>query len=672
MVWCLWTILGLGPLILLLYLDIRALKRCSNSVWADLRDTETLLQWIIPALSVLAAVPLSLSHVLSPIRLALFCVIPIAVFETVLLLSWLGYWREKIDNKYFSVKLIFLHYLGLMGPVISIALYFIFTAFTRGSKFTVIPDVRLSINILIASWIGWYLMYGGTKTSDSLPGKWQLLAPCELFTRIREIASEIGTKIDTVRIVTDIPFNWAGGMASNPREICLTEDLIRKFTKEEVDAVVAHEAGHTLHEYYWWLYMPLSILAWLIWFAGMFLVEKWINALPESFGFLHYVQWMLIFLVPKLVYRSYMRHNEQMANSKLVTLKNPRAAISSNYKLTLVDNIDTHRPWWSKAISTHPSIEEEIKTAALMNGISDKEVEEIKAAVRDDLENGESDRYELVFHNKSSEEVLKRPTLRKFNIAYGVITVIGLAALFGSFALISESQGWIMGIKLIASIIGVAALIAGLSLWVEHWKATAWKSFMVKLYEKLSSEYESADNSMLLVDTITLQDSDRGVWQGALIGPQNDELIILGETSHFNIKISSITSIASHGGSFSSEPEVAVVWYKVEDIPHWAMFKTIGKPEKGLPKSAKQIEKWLLDRFSGMNMDITKRKKKTRISAPRAIVAILILAAITGLTCFLINLTGCVYICIITIYLAAAFVINGLWSWVTGGNDWNE
>ncbi len=254
----LWAVIGLGPAVLIVGLTVRGLRRSSPECWADMNDAGEVLGWVIPAIAVLSACPLISLDVCSAGTIIVVLIAPIAAFRLAAHLGRIAYWRGRMDPKRLGLGSVLGQCTMELLRMSLVAVCLALLAVAQREDLLLQPGVRLYIALLIASWAGWYLFGGRMHAKDHLPGTWRILAPCQLFSRIRQIASKAGVSMDVVNIATDMPYRWSGGLALGKSEIALTSDLIERFAKEEVDAVVAHEASHAANADYWGLYLPVS------------------------------------------------------------------------------------------------------------------------------------------------------------------------------------------------------------------------------------------------------------------------------------------------------------------------------------------------------------------------------------------------------------------------------
>ncbi len=676
MEWLLWVLIGFTLPIAAAVLGMLEVRGSSCEVWKKYTHVSKLFGWITPALAILAVLPLTYSG-LSPISLVLFCVAPMLTFRTIDYVFALVHYRRRIKDRRWTQKLVWSVVSGWIGAMITpalIALYLIVSAAFSDGHFVIRPSVKLFVVFLFASWIV-NCVFGLRRYY--IPGEAKSLAPCELRTRASQIAAAVGARLYEVRILVGTPYTWAGGYAYGPYVFALTEDLIRKLKKPEVDSIIAHELGHVAHRYYWWLYVPLVLLSWLGLLWGALLVEQMIMTLSAPFNTLQYVLWISLFLIPKLASTWYDRYRERAANQYVYAFADPRASISANYKLTLINDIPFDAPRWVRMLSTHPTIREEIETIACYHGISEDEVQQILSQAEIDLSQDLGEHYEPVFSKSklSGRDLMQRPKSRELQASFWIALVLSTVAIVGFVAAIDIlHQGNSLTASIVFASVVVPAVLVGVGTVALAYRRCKRKynNLGSRMREKLESLYPSADRSMILVDVILMGDWDNQIWQGALLGVRDDKLVVLGELREVRIDIKSVRWVARYNmgranDDLLSDLHAVIVWYEIDGVPQWIALANLGQFEKGLSNSTKQLEAYVRAALveAGVELGIAREISVGHIK--RGAVAILVLTGICGLLHLVLHRFG-----MRDSWMLFAFVGftvgRWLWAWVVYGS----
>jgi len=667
--WLSWSLIGFNPAVVVAALAVRGLRLRSVDAWQDYKDAGEAGEWLIPGLAILAGIALSKSGGFRPSCLALLTAAPLFAYATVYHLTSAAYWAARDRKRPPSVGRALVNYLRGLGSPLGITAYLLFSAWAAESHFVPPIGVRSFLALTVCSYLGCLIFNLGRSRTSYLPGKWRLLAPCELYSRVAEIAERIGVSVHEVRIVTEMPFRWAGGLARSSSGIVLTEDLLSGLTKAEVDAVVAHELGHAADPHYWWLYWPGTISAWLLWLAAACLIEMGIRALPAAFHSPNYLLWLSLFAVPKLAHNWYARRNERGANLWLRVLDNPGAAISGYRRLTVIDGLPTARPWWSRVLSTHPYTDEEIGRTARDAGLSDEEVAEAVRQGEGELPEEYIDRYEPAFHDECDRELLRRPkTPRKGDVGgwYGGLVI---CLVFGGLAL-ATSMGNTIGVALAiaASAAGVIVIAVGLYIVIDRRRMARWRGFRDEARRALSGLYpSSASPDMILLDAIGAAEWDDGKWQCALVSALGGGFAILGELGDTRIAPAQVTGLCAWKSEGSQAEAGVALWYQEQGAALWVVLRPLGRPEKGEPRNLRELETRIRVQLASLGAVLPDRERLT-VSRMRAIAfRVPAVAAIFAAIAFL---TGAVaHLLRLDWGWAPYFLVLGtagsaLWSWV--------
>jgi heat shock protein HtpX len=142
--------------------------------------------------------------------------------------------------------LLFFAWVGFGGDL---ALYLLTVDDGPGSYRHVVPIIGI-VSSLAAAWICWYSWRRGPERVLWATGAWELIEPAtpeqkRLLNVVDEMAIASGLPRPAIYIVPDNdPNAFATGRDAASASIAVTEGLLRKLSRDELQAVVAHEMAH--------------------------------------------------------------------------------------------------------------------------------------------------------------------------------------------------------------------------------------------------------------------------------------------------------------------------------------------------------------------------------------------------------------------------------------------
>lgn len=656
--WVLWALIGMGPVAVGIGFGMRALARDTGAAWADSGDINTLLDWTMPGLAVLAVMPLTRLHLTTPM-LGLCAAAPVIAYLTYrAVVTGLSKTYRKAELPVLSSIRLFAAAEGFM---IGSAVFLFLRAVIEPSSLGRTPTASLFIAMYFAGRAGgWAFAWLAPKI-----GEWKILAPSDLYRRVIEIAARYDVKADEVRVLEGLPWDFVNAMAYSEDSIGFSHDLIAKLRKDEVDAIVAHEVGHLTDSVYWrWSYPTLIILV-VAWLGAVKYLERSIGALPAQYHSLQYANWLAMFVLPGLVWHTYSRYCERRADSKVVVIDNPQMAISGYYKLYRLDDTPIGRPLWSRALCTHPEPRERIAAIARNAGLSDEQVRATQDRAEAEMADNSGEHYEMVFHEESGLEIEKRGREAvDVAVILGAVLAGGLV-LSGSFFLILNRglEGWPIALAIIGTFVAAGLVIA---LPIDAYQKSKNNRLRSRMRNKLALRHgDEAASSLLLVDARLNQDED--VWQAAWIGVRDGSLVVLAESREVAVPLGCELSVErfTHHGHVLDDTTMVAIRYNVDSVGQWIIIRDLGRPEKGLPRGQKGLERHVRDLITGAGGTIRARPKPPlRQVLVRAPIAVVALAAVVGLTEIVTRLAG-----FEAQYIIHGLVISGvgtaLYPWVT-------
>lgn len=201
------------------------------------------------------------------------------------------------------------------------------------------------------------------------------LKDTEFADKLRNLAEKAGAKIlgvyefDLSKKTKKANAAFTG--IGNTKRILLADTLIKEFSKEEIEVILAHELGHYYFKHLWKL-MALGVTAT---FIGLFIVDKILKSSVMGMGFENIANigafpvfalvmfGFMLFTMP--INNTFSRMLERQADKFAIdTTNNPDAFMGSMRRLSSQNlSDDTPNPIIHFLLHSHPSISERIRTA---------------------------------------------------------------------------------------------------------------------------------------------------------------------------------------------------------------------------------------------------------------------------------------------------------------------
>ncbi|MHB1002131.1 MAG: M48 family metalloprotease [Armatimonadota bacterium] len=398
-IYILWILTGFGPSAVIAYLGIRAVHLKTGEVQADYSDASRILDWLMPGFAVIAVGIKFGSTGTANGSAVLPCFLMLLTYYAVRYLLDVLILRRNNPSNNVTLKDAIKHKFWSQGKAVGILACAVFYGPMGNTDHSFAPNIYLFLAFYIAGFWGEYFANMLTQNSSNVKViRSTPLEEGELHNRIDEIASSMGLAHVDISVIRDKGFESANAAAINlynKSHVMFTESLVRNLSKDEVDAVVAHEIGHCVDKNCWEFSNLYRFGFILIWLAIMAVAERGIDSLAPSLYFLQYIKWISLFIVPPLIMRWYSRQREQEADANYGILANPQACVSGLYKLHLLSGDPISRPAWSRLISTHPTLAERIDRIVSQYKLPESEIEQIYASAKADLDIPSCERYEL-------------------------------------------------------------------------------------------------------------------------------------------------------------------------------------------------------------------------------------------------------------------------------------
>ena len=363
----------------------------------------------------------------------------------------------------------------------------------------------------------------------------QALTTGELRDRIFELAGNAGIRLQQLYVLPSGKGRMANAFAVGSRRVMISELVLEKLNKREVDSVLGHELAHLKGRHAWLLILVPTVLLALAG-APVVLFMHWIPG--WAYGGLLAIS---VVVVLGLV----SRRLERSADAGGVGITDdPKAFITGMAKITALNQLPMD---WSKGtefLLTHPSCRRRIEAAAKRAGIARERVEQILSAPASEPE----EHYTLPEPFTSHEKVLSTTAtaaamLRKSATDLAAITLPPALA-------VHVSKVWALDGSVLLAFLGFAfGLTLVIVVLFDKWEPLmGLGSLAKKLGEKLNLDgISGADPDGLAVglgphETPRVYENVH-YWDAGYLFLTRDLLIYVGEETRFALRRDQVTGI---------------------------------------------------------------------------------------------------------------------------------
>ena len=387
----------------------------------------------------------------------------------------------------------------------------------------------------------------------------QALTTGELRDRIFELAGQAGIRLRQLYVLPSGKGRLANAFAVGSRRVMISELVLEKLNKREVDSVLGHELAHLKGRHAWLLLLAPTVLLALA-AAPVVLFMDWVPG--WAYGALLAIS---VVVVLGLV----SRRLERSADAGGVGItEDPEAFITGMAKITALNQLPMD---WSKGtefLLTHPSCRRRIEAAAKRAGIARERVEQILSAPAAEPE----EHYALPEPLTSQEKVLSTSAtaaalFRKFATDLAAITLPPALA-------VHVSKVWALDGPVLLAFLGLAlGLTLGIAVLFDKWEPLmGLGSLAKKLGEKLHLEGISvADLDGLAVglgphETPHVYENVH-YWDAGYLFLTRDRLIFVGEETRFSLCRDQVAGIewAAHMPHLWPDKVARVRWRDAEE-----------------------------------------------------------------------------------------------------------
>ncbi|TVQ17713.1 MAG: hypothetical protein EA367_16925 [Leptolyngbya sp. DLM2.Bin15] len=443
--------------------------------------------------------------------------------------------------------------------------------------------LRLGVVWMILAVVSRVVLMQWLMTSQDLTV--QSLSMGDLRDRIFDLAKPTGVKLNQVYILPRGRNKMVNAFALQGGQVMFTQSLLEQLTKDEVDAVVAHELAHLQYGHH------QSLQGSWLWAAiGCGLITFMISTLVLP-GF----PWLPVTLVVSLLayYLTSRRHEHQADVQAVLLTGNPKAMITALAKLAQFNQMPLEWGKRQELLLTHPSMRRRAAAIASRYDVSPEHLDEWLA------ESDESpDTYSLptavtdavpIFSTTFKQRVTTR-------LSRSLLLVLTLTPTLA--AILINTWQLTGGLAWLGMILGAIATF-GVVLAVINWMPLLG-------YRKLEQQLgERLQNQGLPIDA----------WGGRFVGlspganPRiyegfynwdlgfvwwvGDRLYYAGEQTHFCLRADQITQIQRRPGTqgWWRSPTVGLYWQDGEQAGVFTLVPTSVRSMRQIPPAVRQFQR---------------------------------------------------------------------------------
>jgi len=201
----------------------------------------------------------------------------------------------------------------------------------------------------------------------------QAITQGSLRDRAFALAKRMDVKLRNVYFMPTSRAPMANAFAHRARMIFLTDYLLEKLNRNEVDAVIGHELGHLKRNH-----SVKLLTAYLLFLAAMF----WIK--PYLMQFLHlpeFTQYLVLSIPPLIGAFAFSRRFEYEADQEAAAAtEQPESVVTALAKITRLNSMPIRWGHWDELLLTHPSTLRRARAVLNRAGIGTERIQALLAA----------------------------------------------------------------------------------------------------------------------------------------------------------------------------------------------------------------------------------------------------------------------------------------------------
>ncbi len=208
------------------------------------------------------------------------------------------------------------------------------------------------------------LLFGKQKLAAASGRTLESLSSGELRDRVFQLAATAGVKLKSLYVISSAKSTMANAFAARGNIVLVTDYLLKRLTRREVHAIVAHELTHLKRQH--------------IALRGVMFAAVIYMSFGIVLGWFHMRQIPLLVAIVLLIYYLIARTNERSADAGAVKLTgDPEAMITGLVKATRLNKFPLHWSKLSEWLMTHPSTMRRAEAIARKSGIAPERLAEI-------------------------------------------------------------------------------------------------------------------------------------------------------------------------------------------------------------------------------------------------------------------------------------------------------
>ncbi len=459
---------------------------------------------------------------------------------------------------------------------------------------TMLQDLRMGLVWMAAAVLTRFVLAGLlTRDEDFAP---HAVTVGELRDRVFDLAHRFGVKVRQLYVFPAKEVRMANAFAVQGGNVILTDFLLEKLNKKEVDGIVAHELAHLRHHHplllVICLFIPVFIVTIGYFGAGAFLNQYGLALLPAELG------WMMGAAAGLMFFFFMARRFELSADADAVLLTHEHEAmISGLAKLTQANLFPREWGGWLKWFITHPSLEERANAIAVRARLAPDRVQEL-------IESGLEDQPTYARLTSSSEARIFSTTFKMKTITRIGLAMVGVIVLAPAIvALVIDILGWEGVFRGAAYVFGVGLCFGIIFFTSDRISTWGYRELRHRLSLKLSGEGVDLEGGVFVnfaPDREPRLYENYTGWDVGFVLLNRDRLAYMGDQARFAIRREMVSRVTLEKGFPSwSRPLQACIEYKeneqTEDRPlSFTVFETNSICASRYPtaKLVKRIKIW--------------------------------------------------------------------------------
>jgi Zn-dependent protease with chaperone function len=391
----------------------------------------------------------------------------------------------------------------------------------------------LLVFIAVLCWV-LFTRYAGRAFNLSA----QAVLSGELRDRLFALAEKAGVRLQQIYVLPDGEGQLTNAFARSDNAVMLTGSLLRRLSKREVDAIMAHEIGHLKEKHPQTLSrinIAVIIVANIVVAAVSSAVnlQRWTPAL-----------FSVSIACAMLITHFLSRGNERHADSIAVNLTaDPEAFITGLAKISRLNLMPLHTGGWSESLETHPATMRRLLDVAGCGGISPARLQEMLHGPV-----GVEEHYSLPAPESTEEKLFSTAFKSKygFRIYWAMIgTVIAAPVLLILLAALLRPEGLVRWLTLVFGIGVTFALYQMVRNSACFW---GYDSLERRLREKLRSKgFEDAAREGLFTGFAPACEpsiyENSALWDAGLLRLTDERLCYVGEETQFALSREQIVDV---------------------------------------------------------------------------------------------------------------------------------